>query len=176
MSTQTWNIDPAHSSVHFTVRHMVIAKVRGSFGKFSGSLTLDGADLAQGRLTAKVDVASIDTAEEKRDAHLKSADFFDVARFPEMTFTSTRVEGQGERFKVVGDLSLHGVTKPVSLEVERNGAGKDPWGNERVGFSAKGSLNRTDYGLKWNQALEAGGVLVGEKVEIEIEVSAVKAA
>lgn len=176
MTTQTWNIDPAHSSVHFSVRHMVIAKVRGSFGKFSGNLTLDGADLAQARLTAKVDVASIDTAEEKRDAHLKSADFFDVARFPEMTFTSTRVEGQGERFKVVGDLSLHGVTKPVTLEVERNGAGKDPWGNERVGFSAKGALNRTDYGLKWNQALEAGGVLVGEKVEIEIEVSAVKAA
>jgi polyisoprenoid-binding protein YceI len=176
MTTQTWNVDPSHSSVHFSVRHMVIAKVRGAFGKFSGSLTLDDADLSKAKLAAKVEVSSIDTSEEKRDGHLKSADFFDVAKFPEMTFASKRVEGQGERFKVVGDLTLHGVTRELSLDVERNGAGKDPWGNERVGFSAKGQLNRTDFGLKWNQALEAGGVLVGEKVDLEIEVSAVKAA
>jgi polyisoprenoid-binding protein YceI len=175
MATQTWNIDTAHSGVHFSVRHMVIAKVRGSFTKWSGTIVLDDADFARSSLEAKIDASSIDTAEEKRDGHLKSPDFFDVAKFPEITFKSKRIEGTPEKFKVVGDLSLHGVTKEVVLEAERNGTGKDPWGNERQGFSAHTSIHRGDFGLKWNQALETGGVLVGEKIDIELEVSAVKA-
>jgi polyisoprenoid-binding protein YceI len=121
------------------------------------------------------DVASIDTREEKRDGHLKSPDFFDAEKFPKLTFASKRVEGQGDRFKVVGDLTLHGVTKEVTLDITSEGSGKDPWGNERRAFSAHGHLNRSDFGLKWNQALETGGVLVGEKVDIEAEISAIKA-
>ena len=124
---------------------------------------------------AKIAIASIDTSEAKRDAHLKSADFFDAEKFPEMTFKSKRVEGKGPSFKLIGDLSLHGETKEVSFDVTSEGVGKDPWGNERQGFTAKTHINRSDFGLKWNQALEAGGVMVGEKVEIEVEVSAIKA-
>lgn len=175
MAQQTWNMDPAHSSVAFVVRHMVFTKVRGTFQTWSGTLTLDDENLANSKVQVEIDVGSIDTREEKRDAHLRSADFFEVEKFPKMTFASKRVEGGPSTFQVVGDLTLHGVTKEVTLEVEREGLGKDPWGNERAGFSAKGQINRGDFGLKWNQALETGGVLVSEKVEIQIEISAVKA-
>ncbi|MBS2030457.1 MAG: YceI family protein [Deltaproteobacteria bacterium] len=175
MSTQTWNIDPSHSGVNFSVRHMMIAKVRGSFGAFSGAITVDDDDASKSLVKAEIDVASINTHEPKRDGHLKSPDFFDVEKFPKLTFVSKRVEGKGDSFKLVGDLTLHGVTKEVTLDVSREGGGKDPWGNQRLAFTARGSLNRTDYGLKWNQALEAGGVLVGEKVDIDLEVSAVLA-
>jgi len=174
MATQIWNADTSHSGVHFSVRHMVIAKVRGSFNAWTGSIALDDSDITKSRVTAEIDVASIDTSEPKRDGHLKSPDFFDVEKFPKMTFASTKISGDSGHFKVTGDLTLHGVTKEVTLEVTHEGGGKDPWGNERQAFSAKGSLNRVDFGLKWNQALEAGGVLVGEKVELEIEVSAIK--
>jgi polyisoprenoid-binding protein YceI len=174
MALQNWNVDSTHSSVGFTVRHMVFTKVRGQFHTWSAELAVDEADLANSRVRVEIDVASIDTAEEKRDAHLRSADFFDAEQFPKMTFVSKRVSGKGERFQVLGDLTLHGVTREVTLEVTREGTGKDPWGNERVGFSASTQLNRTDYGLKWNQALETGGVLVGEKVDIAIEISAIK--
>ncbi len=175
MATQTWNIDPSHSGVSFSVRHMMIAKVRGSFGTFSGTVTVDDADASKSSVKAEIDVGSINTHEPKRDGHLKSPDFFDVEKFPKMTFVSKRVEGKGAQLKVAGDLTLHGVTHEVVLDVTREGGGKDPWGNQRLAFTAHGSLNRNDFGLKWNQALETGGVLVGEKVELDLEISAVLA-
>jgi polyisoprenoid-binding protein YceI len=173
MATQ-WNIDASHSSITFSVRHMMIAKVRGSFGTWTGSITFDEGDLAHASIKGEIDAASINTQEPKRDGHLKSPDFFDVEKFPKITFASKRLEGSGDKFKVTGDLTLHGVTKEIAFDVSREGAGKDPWGNDRVAFSGRGSLNRIDYGLSWNQALEAGGVLVSEKVEFDIEVSAIK--
>ena len=175
MATQTWNADVSHSGIHFSVRHMMIAKVRGSFGAWSGSIELDDADISKSKVRAEIDVASIDTQEPKRDGHLKSPDFFDAEKFPKISFESTKISGTAGHFQVTGNFTLHGVTKELTLDVHHEGGGKDPWGNERQGFTAKGSLNRVDYGLKWNQALEAGGVLVGEKVEIEVEVSAIKA-
>jgi polyisoprenoid-binding protein YceI len=174
MAKQTWNVDTSHSGLHFSVRHMMIAKVRGSFNQWSGVITLDD-DFAKSSVQMSAEVKSIDTGEAKRDGHLVSPDFFDAEKFPKLTFTSKRVEGKGGSFKVAGDLTLHGVTKEVTLEVSSEGSGKDPWGNERQGFSARGHIQRSDFGLKWNQALETGGVLVGEKVDIEVEISAVKA-
>jgi polyisoprenoid-binding protein YceI len=176
MAAQNYDIDVSHSGIHFSVRHMMIAKVRGTFAKWSGSITLDESDPSKSSFTASIDVASIDTKDEKRDAHLKSADFFDVEKNPTIIFVSRRVEAKGNDLKVTGDFTLHGITREVSLEVERTGGGKDPWGNARQGFSARGSVDRRDFGLTWNTALETGGVLVGEKVEFEIEVSAVAAA
>lgn len=169
----TWNIDTSHSGIHFTVRHMVFAKVHGRFSKWTATFALDEANLAASKVTVDIDAASIDTAEEKRDGHLKSPDFLDVANHPKVTFVSKSVEGGGDSFKVKGDLTVRGATKEVTLDVEKTGAGKDPWGNARIAFTAKTSINRKDFGLTWNQALEAGGVLVGEKVDIEIEVQAV---
>ena len=175
MATTTWNIDPSHSSINFSVRHLVIAKVRGRFGSFSGTITLDD-DLAHSKVDVKIDAASLDTREEKRDAHLRSADFFDVEKFPHLTFVASRVEiGGGKATKLQGDLTIHGVTQPVTLTLDDLGRAKDPWGNDRIAFEAKGTIDRKDFGLKWNQALETGGVLVGEKVELSIEVQAVLA-
>jgi polyisoprenoid-binding protein YceI len=177
MATQRWNIDPSHSGVHFTVRHLVISKVRGSFGKWQGTVDFDAQNPAASKVAVRIDAASIDTGEEKRDGHLRSADFFDVEKFPELTFTSTKVEKSGDsEYRVTGDLTIHGVTRPVTLAAEFEGNGKDPWGNERIGFSASTSVNRKDFGLTWNQALETGGVLVGEKIEIALDVQAIKAA
>ncbi|MBI2391438.1 MAG: YceI family protein [Deltaproteobacteria bacterium] len=170
-----WVIDNSHSHIDFSVRHMVFAKVRGAFRKWNAQLAL-AEDLASSTVNVEVEVASIDTGEEKRDGHLRSADFFDAETHPKMTFASKRIDKTQGTLLVVGDLTIHGVTKEVALDVEETGRGKDPWGNERVGFSAKTSINRADYGLTWNAALETGGVLVGEKVEISIEVEAVKQA
>jgi polyisoprenoid-binding protein YceI len=176
-STRPWNIDLAHSGGNFSVRHMVISKVRGRFTKFSGSLELDERDLTRSTLDIHIDASSIDTGVADRDAHLRSADFFDVERFPELTYKSKRVDKTGEgRYSVVGDLTIRGTTREVALEVEAGGVGKDPWGNERAGFAARAKVDRKDFGLKWNQALETGGVLVGEHIDIEIELEAVKAA
>ena len=173
----TWNIDTSHSGIHFSVRHMVIAKVRGAFDRFSGVVELDESNPAASKVSVRIEAASIDTREEKRDAHLRSADFFDVAQYPELTFTSTKIEKLGgDDYRVTGDLTIHGVTKEVVLDAESLGAGKDPWGNDRIAFSAKTAVNRKDFGLTWNQALETGGVLVGEKIEISLDVQAVKAA
>lgn len=173
----TWNIDTSHSGVHFSVRHMVIAKVRGAFNRFSGVVELDEQNPAASKVSVRIDAASIDTREEKRDAHLRSADFFDVEKYPELTFESTKVEKlDGDEYRVTGNLTIHGVTKEVVLAAESLGAGKDPWGNDRIAFSATTSVNRKDFGLTWNQALETGGVLVGEKIEISLDVQAVKAA
>lgn len=166
----TYTIDTSHSEIGFTVRHMVVAKVRGQFKTWTGTVELDGDDFTTAKVKVDVDVASIDTREEKRDGHLKSADFFDVETHPKLTFESTKVEKKGDKYAVHGNLSLHGVTKAVTLDADFLGKGKDPWGNERLAFSAETHIDRKDFGLTWNQALEAGGVLVGEKVSIATEV------
>jgi polyisoprenoid-binding protein YceI len=172
--TNRWDIDVSHSAIHFHVRHMIISKVHGRFAKWSGRIELDEQDLTRSSVDVRIDTASIDTQVADRDTHLKSPDFLDVARYPEMSFRSKRIENAGGAYRVVGDLTLHGVTREVALEAEFAGTGKDPWGNQRAGFSAKAALDRRDFGLVWNAALETGGVLVGEKVEIAIELEAVK--
>lgn len=174
MTTRTWNIDTSHSAVHFTVRHLVIAKVRGVFSRFSGAIQYDDADPRRSSVTVEIDAASVDTREEKRDAHLRSADFFDTDTFPKLTFVSKEVVVEGGRVtKVIGDLTIRDITRPVTLEVEDNGRVKDPWGGERIAFEAKTRVNRHDFGLRWNMALEAGGVMVGYHVDIALEVEAV---
>jgi polyisoprenoid-binding protein YceI len=172
--TNTWDIDVGHSAIHFFVRHMLISKVHGRFAKWSGTIQLDEEDLGRSSVEVRIDTASIDTQVTERDAHLRSADFLDVANCPQMVFRSKRIERTGDAYRVVGDLDLHGVVREVTLEAEFAGTAKDPWGNERAGFSAKASLDRREFGLVWNAALETGGVLVGEKVEIAIELEAVK--
>lgn len=171
--TQTYNIDATHSSVEFTVRHMMITKVRGRFGAVAGTISLAPGSSAPSDVEATIDASSIDTREAQRDAHLKSADFFDVERFPQLTYKSTRIEGEGDTFRVYGDLTLHGVTREVVLEGEFEGRGADPWGGQRVSFSAQGKINRKDFGLTWNQTLETGGMLVSEDVRIDLNVQAV---
>jgi polyisoprenoid-binding protein YceI len=175
MALTTWNIDPAHSGIHFLVRHMVISKVRGKFTKFTGAVELDEEDLTRSKVHAEIETASIDTGEPQRDGHLRSPDFLDAEKFPKISFAGKSIKKSGEDYDVTGDLTVHGVTRPITLRATLEGKGKDPWGNDRVAFAAKTSLDRGDYGLSWNQVLEAGGLLVGTKVEIEIEVEAIKA-
>ena len=176
MAQEKWNIDTSHSHVGFSVKHMVFAKVRGEFKTWSGAIEIDGPAFETAQVTAKIDVSSIDTHEEKRDGHLKSPDFFDTAKHPEMTFKSTQVKKVSDsEFTVKGKLDLHGVSKDIDLKVEFLGRGKDPWGNERLAFHADASLDRRDFGLVYNQALETGGLLVGEKITIEIDAELVKA-
>jgi polyisoprenoid-binding protein YceI len=177
MTTNNWNLDTVHSGINFTVRHMVVSKVRGRFAKFNGTVALDENDFTRSSVEATIDASSIDTGTAQRDDHLKSADFLDVERFPEIRFLSTRIEKvAADRYRVTGELTIHGVTRSVALETEYGGRGKDPWGNERVGFTARGSIDRKDFGLVWNQALETGGVLVSDRVDLELEVQAVRAA
>jgi len=172
----TWKIDPAHSSADFKVKHMMISHVKGSFSGLSGALTENPADPTQSTVEASVDISTISTGDAQRDAHLKSADFFHHEQHPTMTFKSTSVEKKDEgEYKVTGDLTLHGVTKPVTFAVEGPSApGKDPWGNTRIGLSATTKINRKDFGLSWNAALETGGILVGEDVQITLEVQFIK--
>ena len=154
----------------------MVAKVRGRFGAFSGSLTVDGANPAASKAELTIEAASIDTQTADRDAHLKSPDFLDVEQFPTLTFVSTGIKAtDDDEFVVTGDLTIHGVTKPVSIEVEYNGVGGDPWGNTRIGFEGKTTISRKDFGLTWNVALEAGGILVGDDIKIELDIEAVKA-
>jgi len=175
MTTQTWQIDSAHSGIHFSVRHLVIAKVRGQFGRWTGALTVPDGDFTKATAEVTIDATSIDTGVADRDAHLKSADFFDVENHPEIAFRSRRVErSSDDRFALVGDLTIRGTTREVTLEVDSAGQTRDPWGNLRAAFSAKTSVDRKSFGLTWNQALETGGVMVGDRVEIEIEVEAVR--
>ncbi|HEY6003962.1 MAG TPA: YceI family protein [Anaeromyxobacter sp.] len=176
MATNRWDIDVGHSAIHFWVRHLVISKVHGRFAKWAGTIDLDAQDLTRSSVEVKIDAASIDTQVADRDTHLRSPDFLDVAKHPELSFRSRKIEKAGDGYRVTGDLTLHGVTRQVALDAEFGGTVKDPWGNERSAFTAKTSLDRRDYGLTWNAALEAGGVLVGEKVEISLEVEAVKKA
>jgi polyisoprenoid-binding protein YceI len=176
MTPTTLNIDTTHSGIHFSIRHMVVAKVRGAFKGFSGTVQYDAENPASSSVSVSIDAASIDTGVGQRDAHLKSPDFFDVEKFPALTFQSTRVEkAGGNSLRVTGNLTIRDVTREVMLDTELLGTGKDPWGNTRVAFEAKTSIDRRDFGLKWNQALEAGGVLVGEKVEIALEIQTVQA-
>lgn len=173
----TYKIDTSHSTVEFSIRHLVIAKVRGRFTDVRGTLELDDADITRSKIQADIVAASINTAEEKRDAHLRSADFFDVESYPLITFTSKAIEQTGsDGYRVTGDLTIHGVTRPIVLDVEDLGRATDPWGNPRVAFTARGSLDRKDYGLSWNQVLEAGGFLVGDRVDISLDVQAVRVA
>ncbi|MBZ4414915.1 YceI family protein [Myxococcus sp. RHSTA-1-4] len=177
MAIQTWQLDTTHSSIGFTVRHMVVAKVHGRFTRFEGKLVLDGEDLTRGSAEVKMEAASLDTGVEQRDNHLRSPDFFDVAAFPKLIFRSRKVTASGKgRYLVTGDLTIRDVTREVVLDAELLGRMKDPWGNERLAFQATTSIDRKDFGLVWNQALETGGVLVGERVDISIDVQAVAAA
>jgi polyisoprenoid-binding protein YceI len=172
----TWKLDPAHSAAEFKVKHMMISNVKGSFKGLSGDLTLHEPDHTLTKIDASVDVSTVNTGDPQRDGHLKSGDFFDVEKFPTMTFKSTKVvpEGGGD-FTVTGDLSLHGVTKSLTFEVEGLSApAKDPWGNTRIGLSATAKINRKDFGLTWNSALETGGVLVGEDVSVTLDVQFIK--
>ena len=174
--TTTWTIDPQHSQVAFEVKHMMFAKVRGRFEDLEGTLEIASKDeIESSRVDVVIEAASISTGQGDRDDHLRSPDFFDVEQFPELRFESTSVERTGEdELEVVGDLTIRDVTREVELQVTELGGGTDPWGNERLGYSATTEIDRRDYGLTWNQALEAGGVLVGHDIRITLEIQAVE--
>jgi len=177
MSTERWEIDSSHSGIHFSVRHLVIAKVRGQFSRWTGTLEVPGTDFTRASLDVVIDASSIDTGVADRDAHLRSGDFFDVEGYPEITFKSTSVKATGpDRLHVGGTLTIKGVTRDVVLDVEVLGQAKDPWGNERAAFSATTSVDRREFGLTWNQALETGGVMVGDRIDITIDIEAVRQA
>jgi len=176
-ATTTWNIDPVHSAAEFKVKHMMISNVKGQFTAVQGVLALDETALTNSHIEASIDAASINTRDPQRDAHLKSADFFDAEKFPTLSFKSTRISrvSDGE-LAVAGDLTIHGVTRMVGFTVEGPTApGRDPWGNTRIGLSATTKINRKDFGLTWNAALETGGILVGDEVTITLDVQFVKA-
>lgn len=169
-----WQLDPVHTSVEFVARHLMVTKVRGRFTGVSGSIHI-AEDPADSRVEVTIDPASVESGDEKRDEHLRSPDFFDVGRYPLITFRSTRLEGESPgRFLVHGDLTVHGVTRPVTLEAEYHGWTPDPWGGRRAGFSASTDVNREDFGLTWNVAIESGGFVVGKKARLEFEVEAIK--
>lgn len=175
-ATTTWSLDPAHSEVGFAVKHMMISTVRGRFGSVRGTIRLDESDLAHSSVEVEIDAASIDTRQDQRDAHLRSADFFDVDAFPRITFRSRLVEPVADgAFRVIGDLTIRDVTREVTLAATDEGRGTDPWGAEKAAFSATTRIDRRDFGLTWNQALEAGGVLVANDIRISLEIQAVKA-
>lgn len=177
--TTTWKLDPAHSQAEFVVKHMMITKVRGRFATVSGTLEVDEENPSQSRVEVEIEASSIDSRQEDRDTHLRSADFLDVENHPTLTFRSKRVEGlklePGAEFKVVGDLTIRDTTKEVTLDAVYEGRGQDPWGGQRLGFSADTVVDRREYGLEWNQALETGGFLVGNDVKIHLEAQAVAA-
>jgi polyisoprenoid-binding protein YceI len=172
--TGNYTIDPTHSRIGFVARHAVVTKVRGSFNEFEGSGHLDIEDPSKSHLELNIKAASIDTRNPDRDAHLRSNDFFSMDEYPEITFKSTSVELQGNTLTVTGDLTIKGVAKPVTVDFEYLGSALDPWGNVRLGFEGHATVNRKDWGVNWNMALEAGGVLVSEKVNLEFEVAAVQ--
>ena len=175
--TTTWNIDPVHSAAEFKVKHMMISNVKGQFTGVAGSLSLDEGDLLKSSVEASIDAGSVNTREPQRDAHLKSADFFDVEKLPALTFKSTRVSRNSDgELQVTGDLTIHGISRQVVFEVEGpSSAAKDPWGNTRLGLSATTKINRKDFGLTWNTVLETGGILVSDDVTITLDVQFVKA-
>jgi polyisoprenoid-binding protein YceI len=173
LTAGTWTVDPSHSTIGFVARHLMVSKVRGHFATFSGTVTV-ASDPFDSKVEATVDIASVTTGDETRDGHLKSADFFDLETYPNMTLVSTGIEKDGGAYVLHSDLTINGITKPVDFELEFNGVGADPWGGTRAGFSAEADVNRKDWGLEWNVALEAGGVLVGDKVKIQLEIEAIK--
>ncbi len=167
----TWAIDPAHSQIQFKVRHMMISTVTGTFDKFRSEVEMTGEDLSTAKVFFEADTASIHTGSADRDNHLRSADFFDVENHPKLTFKATSIENAGDNeWKVKGDLTIRGVTRPITLDMEWNGVNKDPWGNMKAGLVVRGKINRKDYGLNWNAMLETGGVLVSDEVRVECEV------
>jgi polyisoprenoid-binding protein YceI len=168
----TLSVDPVHSHVGFSVRHMMVTTVRGKFTAYSGTLDLDAADFTRSHIAGEIDVASIDTGNADRDNHLRSPDFFDVANHPKIAFKSTAIARSGDGYTVTGDLTIRGTTHPVTLDVELAGTSKNPYGQMVTGVSATGAINRKDFGLVWNAVLETGGVAVAEKVKIEIEIQA----
>jgi polyisoprenoid-binding protein YceI len=169
-----FQVDPGHSSVGFTVNHL-ISRVNGSFKDFTGVVNFDAAKPETSKVSAEVKVATVDTHEAKRDQHLQGADFFDAEKFPKMTFVSRKISVEGKnRYKMEGDLSLHGVVKPVTFDVEYLGEAKDPWGNNRIGFSGTSKINRKDFGMNWNKTLDQGGILVGEEVSIQLNIEAIE--
>jgi polyisoprenoid-binding protein YceI len=170
--TTVWAIDTTHSSVEFSVKHLVFATAKGRFSDVKGTITVDNENIANSSVEVEIGAASVHTSDEKRDAHLRSADFFDVENFPTITFKSTSVEAKGDDLKVTGDLTIHGVTRQVVLDADLNGQGANPWGQQVLSYSASTKINRTDFGLNYNAALETGGVLVGEQVKIAIEIEA----
>ncbi|HEX6307121.1 MAG TPA: YceI family protein [Longimicrobiales bacterium] len=175
-TTTTWRLDPDHTQVGFAVRHMMFATVKGQFGTVSGELRLNEQDPAASAINVKIEAASIDTRSEQRDAHLRSGDFLDAENHPQLTFVARGIQPiGGTRFRITGDLTIRGVTREVVLDAEENGRGKDPWGQEKLGFTATTSIDRKDFGLTWNQALEAGGVLVSDEVKIHIDGQAIRA-
>lgn|SRR5690349_609449 len=176
MSTR-FEFDPTHSSINFSVRHLMVSKVRGHFAAWKGQLELDPDDLTRSKVAIEIDAASVDTKLAQRDDHLRSPDFLDAAKYPVLTFTGTGItKVDDSTYELTGDLTIKDVTRPVTLNVDYAGAVKDPWGGERAGFSAHTTINRKDFGLTWNMMLEAGGIVVGDKIEIGIEIEAVKAA
>ncbi|MDQ1645685.1 MAG: hypothetical protein QOJ50_1869 [Cryptosporangiaceae bacterium] len=173
--TGTYNLDAAHTRIGFSARHAMVTKVRGAFNEFEGTAVLDGAEPSKSSATVTIKAASIDTRNADRDAHLRSNDFFSMDEFPEITFVSTSVEqADPSTYNVTGDLTIKGITKPVTIPFEFTGAVVDPWGNQRVGFEGSATVNRKDWGVNFNATLEAGGLLVSEKITLEFEVSAVK--
>ncbi|MDO0936858.1 YceI family protein [Streptomyces sp. DG2A-72] len=173
--TGDYTIDPAHSSIGFVARHAMVTNVKGKFLDFTGSLHLDGTDPAQSTASIDVKMDSVDTGSADRDGHLKGSDFFKIEEFPTMTFRSTKAEALGDDdYRITGDLSILGVTKPLTIDLEFNGAAKDPFGNERVGFEGKAEIKRSEWGLTWNAALETGGVLVSDKIKLNFDISAIK--
>ena len=176
-ATTKWAIDPTHSEIGFKVKHLMINTVSGKFGKFEGSVETDGDDFSTARINFTADVASINTNNEQRDGHLKGAEFFDGEKYPQFKFTGAKLNlVSGDKYTLTGDLDLHGVTKPVTLDVEFGGIAKDPWGNTKAGFTINGKVNRKDWGLSWNAPLETGGVLLSEEVKLHIEVQLAKQA
>ena len=170
----TWAIDAGHSNVEFAVKHLMISTVRGRFSDVTGTIQLDSDDPANSTIDVAINVASIDTRQEQRDEHLRSADFFDAASFPTLTFKSTGIRRDSVNFLVDGDLTIRGVTKPMTLRATEEGRTHDPWGGERIGYSGSTKINRRDFGLTWNQVLEAGGFAVGDEVKITVDVELVK--
>jgi polyisoprenoid-binding protein YceI len=170
----TFAIDPVHSSIGFKIKHMVISKVRGSFGQFEGIIEFDEVDPALGSVSATITMDSIDTGDQKRDEHLRDADFFNTAEFPTMTFSSKEITKDGDDWQLKGNLTLHGVTRPVALKLEYNGSVDDPWGNHRVGFAAEGKIDRRDFGISWNNTLDKGGLALGNDVMIQMEIEAIR--
>lgn len=174
-TTTTWEIDPSHSDVSFGVKHMMVTTVKGSFTGVTGTLILDDENPANSSVTVEIDVATVNTRDEKRDEHLRSADFFDAEQYPKITFVSTKVEPKGgDKLRITGDLTIHGVTRPVVLEAEYQGRGTNPWGVEVIGYEAKTKISRKEFGLEWNVALETGGFLVGDEIKITLDIEAAK--
>ncbi len=176
-SATTWNIDPDHSNVGFKVKHLMVSNVRGTFDKYTGVVEIDDKDISKSKVNVNIATPSINTGVQKRDEHLRSADFFDVVKYPTMTFVSRKVSQAGNgALKVTGDLTIHGITKEVVLDVEQlSKESKDPWGNLRRGTSASTRISRADFGLTWNKALETGGVVVGDEITITLEIEMIKA-